>query len=153
MVPAAAETESFTDANDRKGFDIRVVKVRYGDRLTIRVDHDGKIAVGQKYKFWIDTRPRDKGPEFSFVFAPNSDFARFRRVDGFADRGRAVKKCGQEWGGSADIFKPHRDVVAIVGVGCLRTPARVRVSAQLVVNGEDDWAPRYRRLYGRVTRY
>jgi hypothetical protein len=52
--PAHAAAERFTDPNDRTGFDIRAIQVRYGDQLTVRAVHDGKIAVGQAYKFWFD---------------------------------------------------------------------------------------------------
>lgn len=151
--PATAAQERFTDANDRKGFDIRVVKVRYGDRVNIRVAHDGKVATGQQYKFWFDTKSENAGPEYSFVFAPNSDSFRFRKVNSFSDSGSAVTNCGQSWGGTANIFQPRRDVLAFVGAQCLGAPPRIRVSAQAMVSGPDDWAPGFHKFYGKVARY
>ncbi|MGZ5398693.1 MAG: hypothetical protein ACXWDM_01685 [Nocardioides sp.] len=151
--PATAAKERFTDANDRRGFDVRVVKVNYGARLNIRLVHDGKIAVGQQYRYWIDTKPKNVGPEYVFAFEPNSDSAGLQRVNGFSDTGTAVRGCRQLWGGSADIFQPRRDVLAMVGPRCLDRPTRVRVSVQVKVSGRDDWAPDFHKFSARVSRH
>jgi hypothetical protein len=150
---AAGASERFRDADDHQGFDIRRVEVRYGDRLTIRVAHDGEIGIGQKYKYWLDTDIHDPGPEYSLAVKPNSDYIRFRVVDGFNDTGTSVTSCGRRWGGAADIFRPHHDVLAFVGARCFRSPNRIRVSVQLVVDGPDDWAPGFHHFYARVARY
>lgn len=151
--PADAARARFTDANDHHGFDIRVVKVAYGDALRVRAVHDGKVAIGQTYKFWIDTRSKDAGPEYSFAFRPNSDFLRLRRVDGFSGSGSQVTTCDRGRRASADIFRPHRDVWARIAGRCLGAPSHVRVSVQLVVRGRDDWAPGLHRFYRWVERY
>ena len=150
--PATAARARFADANDHRGFDIRVVKVAYGDALTVRVVHDGKVAIGQTYKFWIDTKSKNAGPEYSFAFRPNSDFLRLRRIEGFSGSGSEVTGCDQARRASANIFRPHRDVWARIAGRCLGAPSRVRVSAQLVVSGRDDWAPGFHRFYPWVKR-
>lgn len=150
--PATAATGTVTDANDRTGFDIRTVTVRNGDHLNVRVVHDGKIAIGQSYNFWFDTNADNPGPEYFFRFYPNSDAFQFRKVRGFADRGRGVS-CGRMWSGSADIFRPRRDVLATVGSRCLGRPGKVKVAVQVAMNGRDDWAPGFHRFSGWVSRH
>lgn len=151
--PATAARARFTDPNDHRGFDVRVVKVHYGDALRVRLVHDGKVAVGQKYKFWIDTTSKDAGPEYSFAFTPNSDFLRLRKVDDFSGSGSRVSGCDHGWAASANIFRPHRDVWGSIAGRCLGAPSHVRVSVQLIVSGRDDWAPRFHRFYPWVERY
>jgi hypothetical protein len=151
--PATAARARFTDANDHQGFDIRVVKVAYGDALRLRLVHDGEVAIGQKYRFWLDTRAKNPGPEYSFAFTPNSDFLRLRRVDDFSGSGSQVTTCQRGWGASANIFQPRRGVTAHIAGRCLGAPSRIRVSVQLVVSGRDDWAPRFHHFYPWVARY
>lgn len=153
MGSATAASERFTDANDRRGFDIRAVRVSYGERLTIRMVHNGKVANGQRYKYWIDTDAENGGPEYFFVFTPNSDFSRFRKVNTFTDSGSAVRDCDRMWGGAADIYQPRADVLAVVGARCLGGSSRVRVSLQMAVEGPDDWAPARHEFYDWVSRH
>ena len=152
MVNAA--TRTFTDPNDSPTIDIRKVHVTYRDSLRLRVEHDGRIAVGQMYAFWIDTRRRNPGPEYYAAFRPNAEVPPLKRVSGFGDRTKTKVTCHRMAGG-ANALRPHGDVTFKVAGGCLGNPKRVRVSIHFIkANGSSaDWAPAARRLYPWVQRH
>ena len=148
-----AATRVFSDPNDSPTIDIRKVHVSYRDWLRIRVEHDGRIAVGQVYAFWIDTRPRNPGPEYYDAFRPNAEVPQLERVSGFGDRTRTPVRC-QKRNATANVGTPHADITFHVAGSCLGDPKRVRVSVHFVNadRSSADWAPAARRLYTWVHR-
>lgn len=149
-----AATRVFTDPNDAPAIDIRKVHVTYRGLLRVRVEHDGRLAIGQLYAFWIDTRRRNAGPEYYAAFRPNSDNLSLKRVSGFGDRTKTSTTCKRIDGG-ANALRPHGDVTFRVAGKCLGNPNRVRTSVHFfTTNGSSaDWAPAHRRLYPWVNRY
>ncbi len=151
---AVADTRVVNDPDDSRTIDIRKVRIVHGhDWLRVRVEHDGHVRAGQLYVFWIDTRPRNPGPEYYASFRPNAEVPPLQRVSGFGDRTKTSTGCEQV-GGTADIMRPHQDVTFRVATACLHHPRRVRVSVH--VFGTDgasrDWAPGFRRLSPWVPR-
>jgi hypothetical protein len=149
-----AATHVFTDPDDAPTIDVRKVHVSYRGSLRVRVEHDGRMAIGQLYAFWIDTRRRNAGPEYYAAFRPNSDNLSLKRVSGFGDRTKTSTTCKRIDGG-ANALRPHGDVTFRVAGKCLGNPNRVRTSVHLFkTNGSSaDWAPAHRRLYPWVNRY
>lgn len=152
VAPAGAEVGHFRDPDDRVGLDVRMVHVRYGDNLRIRVEHDGRLAAGQVYRFWVDTVAKDPGPEFYYGFRPNSDSIKLRRVDDFGVAGPKVACDGDRaW---ANFLKPRSDVKALLPAACLGDASPVRVSVRFVnLDGSGDWAPEARAFYDWVEQY
>jgi hypothetical protein len=152
--PASAATRRFSDAADASGIDIRSVRVHYGDWLRITAAQDGRVRLRQTYRFWVDTKPSNPGPEYYYMFHPNTDSGVFKKVDGFRDSTKQSVRCGRAWGGTADAFRPHQPVVALVSGRCLGDAATVRVSMRFTEeNGSGDWAPGFHALSRWVSRY
>jgi hypothetical protein len=152
--PATAATMRFSDPADAPGIDIRSVQVHYGDWLRITAAHDGHVRLRQTYRFWLDTKPANPGPEYYYMFHPNTDSAVFKKVDGFRDSTKTAVRCGRAWGGTADAFRPHQPVVALVAGRCLGDAAKVRVSMRFTEeSGSGDWAPGFHMLSRWVSRY
>jgi hypothetical protein len=148
-----AATRVFADPDDSRTIDIRKVHVTYRDSLRVRVEHDGRLAIGQIYAFWIDTRPHDAGPEYYVAFRPNAEIPPLRRVSGFRDRSKTPTRC-LRMEGAANALRPYGDVTLRVAGSCLGNPSRVRISVEFIkVNGSADWAPAFRRLCPWVHRY
>jgi hypothetical protein len=149
-----AATRVFTDPNDSPNIDIRKVHVSYRHWLRVRVEHDGRVATGQTYAFWIDTRRHNAGPEYYAAFSPNAEVPPLDRVSGFRDPTKTPTTC-QDIDAGANIGRPHGDVTFRVAGHCLGNPHRVRISIHFVkANGSSaDWAPATRRFYPWVHRY
>lgn len=150
---ANAAKRTFTDPNDSPTIDIRKVHVSYRDWLRVRVEHDGRIRVGQIYAFWIDTRRRNPGPEYYAAFRPNAEVPTLERVSGFGDRTKTPTTC-QQIDAGANAGRPHGDVTFKVAGSCLGNSKRVRLSVHFInANGSSaDWAPAARQLYPWVHR-
>src|SRR5262249_55674859 len=113
----------------------------------------GRVRAGQLYAFWIDTRPRNAGPEYYAVARPNGKAPVLDRVSGFGDRTKTPKKCGLI-GGGANPDAPHAVVTFVVAASCLGDPKRIRIAIHFLnADGSSaDWAPAVRRFYPGVRR-
>lgn len=147
--PAQADTKTF---NDGGGY-LTKVKVAHGaKKVTVRAQV-GTLTIGSYYTFWLDTLPKNAGPEYKVVIYPNSDGMSVLKVGSFKSAGKAVKCRG--FRASADIFGPK--VVSIkVPRSCIGNPAKVRVSvrASYAVPGPNviDWGPGKKKFFGWVRR-
>jgi len=149
---AIAGTRHFTDPNDSRGIDVRTVGVQYAHWLRVRASYDGGIRVRQQYVIWIDTNPRNRGPELYFGNIPWSEVGSLQRVSGFRDRTRSLTPCQKLTGGVNE--RTHTLSWAVAG-SCLGNPSRVRIAVQLIrPDGSDsDWAPGFHRMSPWVPRY
>lgn len=149
---AIAGSRHFTDPNDARGIDIRSVGVQYAHWLRVKASYDGRIRVGQTYAIWIDTNPRNRGPEFYFGNIPWSEVGSLQRVSGFGDKTKTLTTCAKVDGG---VNEQTRTIGWAVAGTCLGNPKRVRIAVQFLrPNGStSDWAPGFRRLYPWVHRY
>jgi hypothetical protein len=132
----------------RRGFDIRVVK---WDRR--RLEHPTRSRRQDRRGPGVQVLDRHQSEarrtRVLLRLRAQLDSAGLWKVNGFKDSGKAVKGCR----GSADIFRPRRDVMAFVGPRCLDRPSRVRVSVQLAAKGPDDWALGFREFSRWISRY
>lgn len=155
VAPALGATESFPDPVDTPdGVDVTSMKVKHENRVKVVLEHNGmskKAAVDITY--WLDTKPRNRGPEYRIWFAANADGFDISRVDTWRDRGRSVD-CVRH-GARADTFTDD-PIVMWVHRSCLGDPKKVRVGVK-VRETEDgtrtvDWVPGKREFSGWVRR-
>lgn len=155
VAPALGATASFPDPVDTpEGADVTAVKVKHENRVKVVLEHTGledQAAVEMTY--WLDTKPRNPGPEYRVWFAANSDGFDVRRVDTWRDRGRSVD-CAR-YGAKADVFSDD-PIVMWVHRSCLGGPRKVRVGVKVreIQEGTTtvDWAPAKRTFTGWVRR-
>lgn len=150
--PAAmAGTVSFNDevGDTASRSDIRRVvaeHVHTADRLRVTT-RLSEVVIGVELAVFIDSRPRNAGPEWKVSAYPDSEWA-LLRVDGWRDDGIPVRTCGRvSYGLDAD-----RPVArATLPSSCLRLHRDVRVSVRVRDAGHGrDWAPAPRRLLPAV---
>ena len=154
---AWAQTRSFSDAAGDSGRapDIRTVDVSYAKALRIQAHHVGpKLSVTTSVTYWLDTRRRDKGPEYRAFAVPNSDSFGLLRVEGWKSKGTPVKCRGLRM--RADIFDQTRTLTLRAPGRCIGDPPRVRVAVRVLKHGKGgpwrDWAPAAFHFYGWVGR-
>ena len=155
VAPALGATASFPDPVDTPdGVDVTSMKVKHENRVKVVLRHTGMedgAAVDMTY--WLDTKPRNPGPEYRVWFAANADGFEVRRVDDWRDRGSSVD-CARH-GGSADVFSDD-PIVMWVHRSCLGDPRKVRVGAKVrEIEGATttvDWVPAKREFAGWVRR-
>ncbi len=142
---ATAEVLTVEDAADNPdGVEVTAMRTAYKDRLRIVLEHEGlpdDAAVEATY--WLDTKPRNRGPEYRIRVAANSDVMLLEGVDRWNDDGKR-QKC-KRLSAKADAFSDDPIVVRVHGA-CLGDPAKVRVAARVkqVRAGEKaevDWVP------------
>lgn len=153
--PGHAATAVFPDPVDTPdGVDVTSMKVKHENRVKVVLRHagmDDDAAVQMTY--WLDTRPRDAGPEYRIWFAANADGLQVRRVDTWRDDGEKVE-CDR-YGALADVFDDD-PIVMWVHRSCVGEPRKVRVGVK-VRELEDgtatvDWVPAKRRFSDWVRR-
>lgn len=147
-------TRTFYDKAGDTGVraDITKVRVTNGENIKVAV-RPGRLKIGDYFRFWLDTRPKNAGPEYLVEVYPNSDGFGLARVDAFGDKPRPVRCDGLR--ATADIYAP--DWVSIsVPRSCLRDPGKVRVavrgSYQYSGGRIVDWAPAKRQFFAWVAR-
>lgn len=130
VAPAQAATAVFPDPVDTPdGVDVTSMKVKHENRAKIVHRHagmDDDAAVQMTY--WLDTKPRDAGPEYRIWFAANADGLQVRRVDSWRDDGEKVE-CDR-YGALADVFDDD-PIVMWVHRSCVGEPRKVRVGAKV----------------------
>lgn len=155
LAPAHAETRTFDDRTGDTGVqaDITTVRVSNGPkRVKVQVA-PGRVLGGDSFTFWLDTQPKNAGPEYKIGVVANSDAFGLVRVGGFGQRGTPVACDGLR--ATADQFAPERVAVSVPR-SCLGKPGKVRVAvrARYHEDGPDvvDWAPAKRKFFGWVAR-
>jgi hypothetical protein len=153
-VPAAsADTRRFRDVAGDTGLpaDLTTVRVSNGPETVDIAARPGRVGLEDLFVYWLDTRPRNAGPEYKVVVAPNSDDFGLLRVGAFGKRGRPVACEGLR--ARADHFTPEW-ISTSVPRSCLGNPGKVRVAVKArYTDGETsvvDWAPSKRRFFGWV---
>lgn len=156
MVPAAhADTRTFADRAGDTGAraDITTVRVSNGAHRVKVAIRPGRVAGGDSFRFWLDTRPKNAGPEYKVEVVANSDNFGLLRVGAFGQQGTPVSCAGLR--ATADQYAP--DWVSIsVPRSCLGNPGKVRVAVRghYRYPGPDvvDWAPAKQKFFGWVAR-
>jgi ribosomal protein S28E/S33 len=155
LSPAHADTTIFRDRLGDTGVrgDITTVRVKHGAyRVTVAVS-PGRVKIGDFFRFWLDTRAGNAGPEYKVEVYPNSDGIGLMRVDAFGQTGVRVRCDGLR--ATADIYAPA-EVSISVPRSCLGTPRKVRVSVrgEYAYRGPNvvDWAPARRTFFAWVPR-
>lgn len=152
---AEADTRRFRDAAGDTGLpaDLTTVRVSNGPDTVKITARPGRVEFEDLFVYWLDTRPKNPGPEYKVVVVPNSDAFGLLRVGAFGERGTPVTCDGLR--ATADHFTPDR-VSTSVPRSCLRNPGKVRVAVKARYTDGDasvvDWAPARRSFYGWVAR-
>ena len=152
---AEADVRRFRDAAGDTGLpaDLTTVRVDNGaDTVEVKA-RPGRVGFEDLFTFWLDTRPKNPGPEYKVVVVPNSDSFGLLRVDAFGQQGTPVPCDGLR--ATADNFTPEW-VSTSVPRSCLRHPGKVRVAVKARYTDGDtsvvDWAPAKRTFFGWVAR-
>lgn len=158
--PAHADARTFHDAHGdmAHGADIHRVRVLNDDVVKVRVVHENlrpTYRTGSSVAIYLDTRPRQEGPEFAFLGATHSggDYA-LLRTDGWRI-GRTAEPMRCSYRLRLDY---EADVAAVtIGRGCLDRPGKVRVAVKTggYTTGGDtrvDWLGERRELTAWVAR-
>jgi hypothetical protein len=143
-MPANAGSREFKDG-DRPGQDIASMDVWYSDSSLMIATDVGKIKARDLYTAWVDTNPKDAGPEYKMEMLPNSDYLDLRRVGSFSDKGKVVtaKQC-PNFTGWADIFEESGWTAFEIDRKCLGNAKQVRVSFRAKFANKKvgtDWIP------------
>lgn len=148
VAPAAwAGTVSYDDDVGDTGSrsDIRRVVVEHvhtADRLTVTTRLT-KVVYGAELAIFIDSRPRNAGPEWKISAYADSEWA-LMRVDGWRDDGMPGPTCGRV---SYSMDTDHPVARATLPSSCIRLHRDVRVSVLVHDAGHGrDWAPDTRRF-------
>jgi hypothetical protein len=153
LQPANAETRRFRDQAGDTGLsaDITTVRVSNGPDLVEVAIRPGRVEFGDHFTFWLDTRPKNPGPEYKVGVLPNSDAFGMTRVGAFGQRGTPVP-C-DDLRATADHFAPAWVSISVPR-SCLGDPGKVRVAVKArYVDGDAgivDWAPARRTFFGWV---
>ena len=92
----------------------------------VQVDHSSRMKLDT---FWIDTRPRDPGPEYRLFMLANSDSGGIDRTDTFNGPGRRWR-CESGVVMHSDNFEVGARSFVGIPQHCLRGPGAVRVHVQ-----------------------
>jgi hypothetical protein len=155
LQPAYADTRRFTDrAGDTSlPADITTVRVSNGAELIKVAIRPGRVEFEDQFTFWLDTRPKNAGPEYKVGVLPNSEAFGLLRVGAFNEQGTPVRCDGLR--ATADHFTPEWVSISVPR-SCLRHPGKVRVAAKARYTDGDttvvDWAPAKRKFFGWVGR-
>lgn len=155
-VPAEAATRTFHDgARESSKMDLTRVKVTNGKTyLTVTADV-GSMTTEDRFYLWVDTDPKNAGPEYRGTLIPNSEWQRLRKVGSFSDGGKSLKGENCWVAGTADIHsKPT--VVWKIKRSCMKYPGKVRVAVKaryLAASGVDsDWGPAKNKFWSWVAK-
>ena len=155
LQPAYADTRRFTDrAGDTSlPADITTVRLSHGAELIKVAIRPGRVEFEDQFTFWLDTRPKNAGPEYKVGVLPNSEAFGLLRVGAFSEQGTPVRCDGLR--ATADHFTPEWVSISVPR-SCLRHPGKVRVAAKARYTEGDttvvDWAPAKRKFFGWVGR-
>ena len=155
---AAAETRVFKDRADAAyAPDVRGVSVTFEDRFLIRARHTGTpLSVYTFIEYWIDTKPRNPGPEYYSSAEPNgdADYVLFA-VDGFRDKSKARVKCPRARS-KADV-NTNEPLRLRIPARCLDSARKARVSLRVreayATRAFYDWAPGPQKFFRWVDQY
>lgn len=123
----------------RKWGDIGKVRIKHGHhavRLTVLPAKGGQL--GDFYDFWVDTNPKNRGPEYvgtvSLEVVPNAWVARTDTFGHFGKESCRVKTAGFD--------RDTQTVKVVFPRTCFGRPRRLRVSTHSSMEYESaDWAP------------
>lgn len=139
---ASADVEVFPDT----GGHITSVRVSHGSSNVAVTARDAEMEFTTYYRFWLDTDPKDPGPEYKTEVYPNSDGMALQKVENFSSEGTNVR-CGG-YRAIADAYGPEYAKI-IVPRSCLGNPSKVRVSVTGFYDENPDvvdWAPGTRKF-------
>lgn len=161
---AGAATAETVRVFDKVGDGIRYAgdpqTSRHGDIQRFRIDHKYRkvrmrlyASRGGSFKefteVWVDTKPRNPGPERLIVFSAEVEKFSVSRVDRFFNAGApGPKPIGRQTCGNSYRWGP-RTIDAAIPRACFGYPKRLRVSVQTSAEGFEkrkDWAPGYRQF-------
>jgi hypothetical protein len=155
LQPASADTRRFSDPNGDTGLpaDITTVRVTNGsERVKVKA-RPGRVEFEDFFTYWLDTRPKNPGPEYRVDVVPNSDAFGLTRVDAFGEQGTPVPCDGLR--ATADNSNPEWISISVPR-SCLENPGKVRVAVKARYTDGDtsvvDWAPAKRKFFGWVAR-
>jgi hypothetical protein len=155
LPPAQADTRRFADRAGDTGLpaDLTTVRVSNGAEQITVAARPGRVEFGDRFSYWLDTRPRNRGPEYEVRVTPNSDDFGLLRVGAFGEQSTPVTCDGLR--ATADHLAPEW-VTITVPRSCVRHPGKVRVAVQARYADGDgtvvDWAPKKRTFFGWVAR-
>lgn len=150
LVPAAhADITYFTDV----GGHITKLRVRHGPTVDVTA-YDTEMEFSTRYEFWLDTNPKDPGPEYRVDALPNTEVIPLQKVANFDSGGIDLKCSGLRVLADASDGDDTPYAKIIVPRSCLGTPSKVRVSVVGFYETPKvtDWAPGERLFYGWVNR-
>lgn len=143
-------------------------KSRHGDIQRFRVDHKwrkirfrlyaSKGGTFQEFTdVWVDTDPRDPGPERLITFVAETGQFGVNKVDRFFDANKPKnrKHIGRETCSNDYPTRRYRVIDAGIPRACFGYPKKVRVSVQTAAEGHEvrrDWAPGPRQFSRWVAR-
>lgn len=150
--PASADVRDFADPPRAApgAIDIRNVRV---DNATARPSSIivrvrlRDIDFGDGMTVYVDTRPRNAGPEYKIEAFADSEFV-LRRVDTWAARGRNVR-CDDD---RVSMTQSSRRARFVFPRTCVANPGRVRIAVHAFREGSSDWAKARRTWLGFVRR-
>jgi hypothetical protein len=147
---AAAATQLFPDdtGDTASRSDIGWVEVGNNhrrDRFALRVGLS-RVVYGASLTVWVDSRPRNAGPEFRMVAHADSEWQLYR-VDRWGQRGAPTDTCGQ--------VRYSKATPQLASWRTTRTCLDVRRGVRVAVRVRDaghgvDWAPARRHFFDRV---
>ena len=154
--PAHADVRRFTDPrNDTaSSVDIWSVKVdnssRHRNKIIVVVQQDS-VGPGDSIEIYLDTRPRDRGPEFSLSAFVASEYG-MRRMETWRNYGRVVStRCGYQ----LKIDEGTDRSRAVIPRRCVGKPGKIRVAVKAERGFQvtsRDWAKARRTWLGWVRR-
>lgn len=167
IAPASGASAAYRVVPDRGGVgdgrngpygDVARVRALHGEkRLVVRIEQARPRRTADFYNVFVDTDPRDRGPEFFVVWDESQRFGYVRRAGSFPrnESGSALPPRNKVTCGRVPARYVDRTRVAVISVArrCLDDPRSVRVSVRTAQEyGINDWAPAYRRFGGPVRR-
>lgn len=155
-VPAAADVRRFTDARDDSSTSVDIRSVLVDNSTAARnkvivVVRQDNVRFGDSIEIFLDTRPGDRGPEYSIGGATASEYLLWHR-ERWKGHGRVVPfRCGYKLKINEETDRSR----AVIHRSCLGHPGKVRVAVK-VVRGfpptSGDWAPARRTWFDWVRR-
>jgi hypothetical protein len=137
---ASAATKTFDDPAGDSGSatDIRTVTVTYEARLKVVATYPDSTLKGSFLRYWLNTAPKNPGPEYLVTVVPNSDSFGISKIKRFGQiHGQAVDCAG--FRAKADIFSEKPRTWIRIPARCLGEPGRIAVAVQTRHGKQSDW--------------
>lgn len=154
---ATAAERTFRDPAGDSGAatDIRRVDVSYtGKALRVVIRYPGSTLRDSFPRVWIDSRRKDKGPEFRASAIPNSEDFGMRRTENFnrPDSGAYVTCPRFRVFADGNPGAPPRSRF-VIPARCIGDPSKVRVAVEMVSldDASSDWSRDVRRFLPWLT--